>query len=156
MLEDDERRTIAIAITASKFTGQTLAKAFQAVLQQMQQMQREAQTPQGRQSVNKLMNHGASTSTIPIDGNTRLFDRIALKHNVDYAFHKTGPKQYLLFFKSSQADAVTHCLADYTKQTMKKSRKPSIKKGMERLAEDITRKKPREREHRREVAHDDR
>ena len=58
MLEDDERRTIAVSVTATKLTAQTLAKALQKVLQQMRELHRNAQTPQGRQSVKKLMKCG--------------------------------------------------------------------------------------------------
>ena len=29
----------------------------------------------------------------------KLFDRMARRFNVDYAFYKTGPDKYLLFFK---------------------------------------------------------
>jgi len=153
--EDIERRTFAVSVTATKLTGRALAKALEAALRKMQRGRQNAQTPQGRQSVKKLMNHGVSTNSIPLDGETRLFDRVARKYNVDYAFHKTGPKKYLLFFKAGQADAITACFAEYTKRAMTKSRKPSITKRMTRIA-DIERKRPKERERGREVAHVDR
>ena len=53
------------------------------------------------------MNHRASTNSLNLSGDTKLFDRVARKYNVDYAFHKTGPDKYLLFFKAGQADAIT-------------------------------------------------
>ncbi|MDR1467285.1 MAG: PcfB family protein [Oscillospiraceae bacterium] len=155
-MEDVERRTIAISVQATKLTAQTMAKVFQDVLRQIQEMHRKAQTPQGRQSAKKLMNHGVNTSTIPLDGSTRLFDRVARKWNVDYHFRKTGPKKYLLLFKAGQADAITQCLAEYTKRIMRKDRRPSIQ-GQMRQAADIARnRKPQEREHGREAAHGDR
>ena len=70
---------------------------------------RDSQTPHGRQSVKKLMGHGAATNSIELSGDTKAFDWVARKWNVDYAFYKTGPDKYLLFFKSGQADAIT-CL----------------------------------------------
>ena len=155
MLEDDERRTIALSLTASKLTAKTMAKAFQDVLQQIKEMHSKSQTPQGRQSAAKLMNHGVNTNTIPLNGNTRLFDRVARKWNVDYHIRKTGPKKYLLLFKAGQADAITQCLAEYTKRIMRKDRRPSIQ-GQMRQAADVTRKRPREHEHKREAAHGDR
>ena len=100
------------------------------------------------------MGHGVNTNTIPLDGSTRMFDRVARKYNVDYSFHKTGPKKYLLFFKAGQADAITQCFAEYTKRAMRKEQRPSILKRMGRVTEDINRKRPREREHTREGAHD--
>ncbi|MFQ9847585.1 MAG: PcfB family protein [[Clostridium] leptum] len=111
-------------------------------------------TPQGRQSVKKLMNHGVNTSRIPLDGSTRLFDRIARKYNVDYAFRKVGPKQYRLFFKAGQADAITDCFAEYTKRMMKKERQPSVRKQLGRANEAAARQRPREQEHKREIIHD--
>ncbi len=155
MQEDLERRTFAVSATASRLTGRALAKILAAVMRQIRQARSNAQTPQGRQSVDKLMNHRANTNAIPLDGETRLFDRIARKYNVDYAFHKTGPKKYLLFFKAGQADAITQCFAEYTKRAMSKSRKPSLAKNMERLDEKI-RQRPKNREHKREAAHGNR
>ena len=67
--------------------------------------------PHGRQSVKKLMGHGATTNSIELSGDTKAFDRVARKWNVDYAFYKTGPDKYLLFFKSGQADAITACFS---------------------------------------------
>ncbi len=113
MQEDIERRTVAVSVRATKLTGRVLAKALTAVVRKIQKDLREGQTPQGRQSVKKLMNHGVATNSMPLSGDTKLFDRMARKYNVDYAFHKTGPDKYLLFFKSGQADAITACFAEY-------------------------------------------
>ena len=99
MQEDIERRTIAISVTATKLTAQTVAKAFQAVLQKIQREQAKiTEHPQGRQSVKRLTHH-YDAKTMPLDGSTRLFDRIVKeKHlNVDYAFIKT-PLKSMYFF----------------------------------------------------------
>ena len=72
----------------------------------------QAQTPHGKQSVKKLMAHGAATNSVEIEA-PKLFDRAARQWgNVDYAFYKTGPDKYLLFFKAGQADAITACFAE--------------------------------------------
>ena len=157
MQEDLERRTIAISVTASKLTARTIAKALQAALHQIQQAYKNAQTPHGRQSAAKLMNHGANTSTIPLDGSTRLFDRIARKWNVDYSFHKTGHKKYLLLFKSGQADAITACFSEYTRRYMKKAqdrRLPALE-VLRQNAERV-RTNPLEQERNREAVRDER
>ena len=73
----------------------------------IQKERRAHQTPHGRQSVKQLMAHGAATNSIEIAGAPRDFDRVARRWNVDYAFYKTGPEKYLLFFKAGQADAIT-------------------------------------------------
>lgn len=155
MQEDIERRTVAVTITATKLTAKVLARALAAAGRKIQKEYHKAQTPQGRQTVKKLMNHGVSTSSIPLDGDTKLFDRVARKWNVDYAFHKTGPNKYQLFFKAGQADAITACFSEYTKRVMTKERRPSILKNLKQLGEQV-RSKPREHEHKREAAHGDR
>ena len=48
----------------------------------------------------KLMAHGTATNSIELSGDAKSFDRVARKWNVDYAFYKTGPDKYLLFFIS--------------------------------------------------------
>jgi len=154
--EDIERRTVAIAVSASKLTGRVLAAAVRAAMRQMQQQRENAKTLHGRQSVKKLMNHGVNTNTIPLDGDTHLFDKMARKYNVDYSFRKTGPQKYMLFFKAGQADAITQCFSEYSKRAMKKEQRPSILKRMVRITEAIRRKTPRERQHTREAARGDR
>ena len=157
MQEDIDRRTIALAVKASKLTGQVLAKALAAGLRKIQKEHRAGLTPQGKQTVKKLMQHGVSTNTLPLDGDTRLFDRVARKYNVDYAFHKTGPGKYLLFFKAGQADAITACFSEYTKRVMAKAkdRRPPIREQLKRFAE-LVKTRPRQRERAREAAHGDR
>ena len=157
MQEDIERRTVALSVNASKLTGRLLAKVLAAAIRKIQKNYREGQTPQGRQSVKKLMNHKVSTNALPLDGETRLFDRVARKYNVDYAFYKTGPNKHLLFFKAGQADAITACFSEYTKLMMNraKSKRPSILSQIKAFVEK-SRTKPREHEHKREAARNER
>jgi hypothetical protein len=127
MQEDVERRTVAISVSAAKLTGRTLAKAVKMICDKMQEEHRAGQTPHGKQSLKKLMNHGVATNSLPLDGDTKLFDRIARKYNVDYAFHKVGKGKYLLFFKAGQADAITACFSKYSKFVLEKGvKRPSI------------------------------
>lgn len=156
MQEEIERRTIAVAMSGSRITGRALAKALEAALQKIRQSHQKAQTPQGRQSAKKLMNHGVNTNVIPLDGSTRTFDRVARKWNVDYHFRKIGPKKYMLLFKAGQADAITQCFAEYTKRIMRKEQRQSIRGRMGRINDAITRQRPPEHERKREAAHDDR
>ena len=60
------------------------------------------------------MAHGTATNSIELSGDAKSFDRVARKWNVDYAFYKTGPDKYLLFFKAGQADAMTACFSEYS------------------------------------------
>ncbi len=157
MQEDIERRAVALSVNATKLTGRTLAKALMAALHKIQRDYHKAQTPQGKQSVKKLMNHRVATNALPLDGETKLFDRIARKYNVDYAFHKTGPKKYLLFFKAGQSDAITAAFSEYTKLVLGrgKDKHPSILQQLKQFG-DKTQAIPREQQRKREVAHGDR
>ena len=103
--EDVSRRTIAVSIKATKLTGRVLAQ---------EKAHRARQTPHGKQTVRQLMGHGAATNSIEVES-PKDFDRVARKWNVDYAFYKTGPDKYLLFFKSGQADAITACFSEYSR-----------------------------------------
>lgn len=129
--------------------------ALAAVGRKIQKTHREAQTPHGKQSVKKLMAHGAATNSIEVDV-PRQFDRVARKWNVDYAFHQTGPGNYLLFFKAGQADAMTACFAEYSKAVLQKNktRRAPIRDQLKRAAE-LVRQQPK-RERAKEAAREDR
>ena len=77
---------------------------LRAAGRQIAKRHKKAQRPHGRQTVKKLMAHGTSTNSLELSGDTKLFDRVARKWNVDYAFYQTEPGKYLLFFKSGQAE----------------------------------------------------
>ena len=102
------------------------------------------------------MRQGVSTNSLEITGAPQDFDRVARKWYVDYAFYKTGPGHYLLFFKSGQADAITACFSEYSKRVLRKtkSRQVPIREQLDR-AMDYTRKQP-QRVRSKEVAHEDR
>ena len=119
---------------------------------------RARQTPHGRQSVKKLMAHGAAASSIEMTGAPRQFDRVARKWNVDYAFYKTGPDKYLLFFKTGQADAMTACFSEYSRKVLNKtkSRRIPIRDQLKRASEQLSREQPRPKERVQEVTHADR
>jgi len=156
MQEDIERRTVALSISATKLTGRVLAMALAAAMRKIQKEIEKGQTPQGRQPVKKLMRHKADTNAMPLDGDTKLFDRIAKEFEVDYSFHKTGPNKYLLFFKAGQADAITTCFSEYTKRFMAKAKtRPSILEQLKKFGE-LVKSKGREPERTREAARDER
>ena len=104
------------------------------------------------------MAHGVATNSIELSGDTKTFDRVARKWNVDYAFYKAGPDKYLLFFKSGQADAITACFSEYSKKVLNKSKsqrtpiRVQLKQGADQLAKDKSHKKERTKE----VAHENR
>lgn len=143
---------------ASKLTARGLAYVVRAVGRKIAKAHRAKQTPHGKQTVKKLMAHGASTNSLELSGDTKLFDRVARKWNVDYAFYKTGPDKYLLFFKSGQADAMTACFSEYSRKVLdkSKSRRVPIREQLKRAADQLAKEKPRQKERVKEAAHADR
>ena len=107
---------------ASKLTARGLAYVLRAVGRKIAKAHRAKQTPHGKQTVKKLMAHGTSTNSLELSGDTKLFDRVARKWNVDYAFYQTEPGKYLLFFKSGQADAMTACFSEYSRKVLDKAK----------------------------------
>lgn len=157
MQEEVNHKTVAITVKATKVTGRVLLAAVQKYLTHLKKKRVEHFTPQGRQSVKQLMGHRVNTNSIPLDGDTRLFDRVARKYGVDYAFHKVEDGKYLLFFKGGQADAITAAFSDYTKRMMNRQQEksPSILGQLKRLRE-LVREKVPAKERAREAAHEDR
>ena len=158
MQEEVNQRTVALTVKAAKLTGRVLAAAMQKYLAHLKKQRVEGLTPTGKQSVKQLMGHGSSTNSIPLDSGTHLFDRVARKYGVDYAFHKAEPGKYQLFFKAGQADAITAAFAEYTKLVLKRQRRkerPSILAQLKKLREAIRERTP-QRERAREAAHEDR
>lgn len=157
--EDVSRRTIALSIRTGKLSARVLAYALRAAGRKIQKERRAHQPPHGRQSVKKLMAHGAATNSIELTGAPKEFDRVARKWNVDYAFYKTGPDKYLLFFKSGQADAITACFSEYSRRVLDKAKtdRVPIREQLKRAAAEILRQPAPQRKDRvKEAAHEDR
>ena len=145
-------------MNASKLTARSLAYALRAVGRKIAKEYRASKTPHGKQSVKKLMAHGVATNSIELSGDTKTFDRVARKWNVDYAFYKAGPDKYLLFFKSGQADAITACFSEYSKKVLNKSksRRTPIRNQLKQGADQLAKDKPHKRERVKEAAHENR
>ena len=128
-----------------------------AVGRKIRKAYREHQTPHGRQSVKKLMGHGAATNSIELSGDTKAFDRVARKWNVDYAFYKNGDGKYLLFFKSKQADAITACFGEYSRRVLDRprARRVPILERMKRAGE-LVRGRERTQERKKEAVREER
>lgn len=131
---------------------------LRAAGRQIAKRHKKAQRPHGRQSVKKLMGHGATTNSIELSGDTKAFDRVARKWNVDYAFYQVAPDKHLLFFKAGQADAITACFSEYSKQLLKrtKSAKAPIREQIKEAAAEAARQPAQKLERAKEAVHEDR
>ena len=148
--EDISRRSIAISVKTAKLSARALAYVFVNIGRKLS----KHEPPHGKMSVKKLMSHGTAASSIELSGDTALFDRVARKWNIDYAFYKTEPGKYLLFFKSNQADAMTACFAEYSQKVLRREKAENlpIREQIEKAREAISKKerqRVKEREHER-------
>ena len=143
---------------AGKLTARSLAYVLRAVGRKIAKEYRASKTPHGKQTVKKLMAHSGEKNSIELSGDTKQFDRVARKWNVDYAFYQTGPDKYLLFFKSQQADAITACFSEYSKKVLDKTKSQRIPiwEQLKRAAKQIVQHKPRQKERTKEAVHEDR
>lgn len=130
---------------------------LRAAGRQIAKRHKKAQRPHGRQSVKKLMAHGENVNSIEVEA-PKLFDRMARRFHVDYAFYKTGPDKYLLFFKAGQADAMTACFSEYSRKVLSKakSNRVPIREQLKQAADQLSKEKPKQKERAKEVAHEDR
>ena len=146
---------MALSVNTGKLTARTLAQALQAAARKIRQEHKKHQTPHGRQTVKQLMAHGVAISSIEVDA-PRQFDKGARRWNVDYAFYKTGPDKYLLFFKSGQADAITACFSEYSRRVLNNShtRQKPVMEQLKQAGERV-RQQPH-REHTKEAVREDR
>ncbi|MCL2615420.1 MAG: PcfB family protein [Dehalococcoidia bacterium] len=156
MQEQLNRETIAISLKASNLTANTAKKAFMMVLLQMQNRIAKTQTPKGKQSVKQLMNHNVATNTVEITGDTGLFDKVAKKWAVDYAFYQTGEDKYLLLFKSGQTDAITAAFSEYTAKVMQRESdmKRPFKEQFREAEQNVKRERAKHKERTREREHE--
>lgn len=102
------------------------------------------------------MNHHGGKNAMKYVGAPKDFDRIAKEFHVDYAFHKTSPGHYLLFFKADQADAITAAFSKYTEKVMgRRQDRPSILGQLRQFVEQIA-ERPKQKERAREAVKEER
>lgn len=134
--EDIEQKTVALSIKATKLTGRLLAKALAAALRKMRQA-RDA-PHQGKQTVKQLAKQNAGLTNIEItDGNIKSFERVARKYGVDFALKRDNgsPPKWLVFFKARDADALTAAFTEFSRDTLKKTQRPSVLEAMRSFKE---------------------
>ena len=125
MQEEIEKKTIALAISGSKITGRTLAKAISVYLNH-----RKGKLPDlkhGRQTIRDLMKHNTALSNIEItDKNIRSFESTAKKYGIDFALKKDN---------SEKPDVLTMAFNEYSQKILKQKEKPSVRQAIRKLAE---------------------
>lgn len=134
MQEEVEQKVVTLVINCTKLTEQELKKALCKLLQTLKE-QRRTHQPHGKMSVKKLAAQNKGLQSIEVtDQNIGSFNRIARKYGIDFApFKAKGQDRYLVFFKGQDADAMTAAFKEYTAQTMKKHRRPSVQAALARF-----------------------
>lgn len=136
MQEEVRDKSVALVIKVGKTGAKLTAELLKAAIQHYQ---KQANAPtQGKQSVKSLVKQGAGVQNIEItDKNIKSFERVARKYGVDFALKKDPAQgRYLVFFKARDADALNAAFAEYTAQTLNRTKeKPSLMKQLSHFKE---------------------
>ena len=142
MQEEIENRTVNLAITMTRLTGNTIAAGIKTYLNHRskvknQKLAKAVEGPHGKMTVKELIGKEQGVSSIPLDDSRiREFERSARKYGVDFAVTKDKtkvPPKYTIFFKARDADALTAIVEDYTQKQLRRKEMPSLLKQLTKL-----------------------
>ncbi len=139
--EEVNQKAVAISVKATKLTGRLLAKVIAAALRKMQQA-RDA-PHHGKQTVKQLARQNAGMQSIEItDDNIGSFEKYARKYGVDFALKRDNgsPPKWMVFFKARDADALTAAFTEFSRDTLKRVSRPSVRESMRNFKELIQHK----------------
>ena len=139
--EEVNQKAVAISVKATKLTGRLLAKVIAAALRKMRQA-RDA-PHHGKQTVKQLARQNAGMQSIEItDDNIRSFEKYARKYGVDFALKRDNgsPPKWMVFFKARDTDALTAAFTEFSRDTLKRESRPSVREAMRSLKELIQHK----------------
>ena len=108
----------------------------------------------GDNTLKQLAGKDGSANSIEVTGRIRSFERIAQKYQIRYHIEKEvgiEPPKWTVYFKASQADALTAAFKEYTRKELAREGKPSLLKqlaeNVKELGQNIVRPKVRNKEH---------
>ena len=139
--EEVNQKAVAISVKATKLTGRLLAKVIAAALRKMRQA-RDA-PHHGKQTVKQLARQNAGMQSIEItDDNIGSFEKYARKYGVDFALKRDNgsPPKWMVFFKARDADALTAAFTEFSRNTLKRVSRPSVREAMRSFKELIQHK----------------
>lgn len=132
MQEEVEQKVVSLVVDCGKLGEQELRKALAKLVEQMkashQKHQYNKANPHGKMTVKQLAAKDKGLQSIEVtDKNIGSFNRIARKYGIDFApFKVKGENRYMVFFKASDADAMTAAFKEYTAKQVKKTERPSV------------------------------
>ena len=139
-MQDEVRdKSVALAITVGKHGGRLTADLLKWAIRRYLTDSKNPKVKHGKQTVKELVGQNAGVQNIEITGkNIRSFERVARKYGVDFALKKVPDEgKYLVFFKARDADALSAAFAEYTANTVRRSKKPSLRKQLRRFMEQV-------------------
>ena len=167
MQEEVENKVVLIIQGTSRLTANVLKSAMAKALADMKQKHEKkaakkeakkeaakAEGPHGQMTVKELAAKDRGLTSVEVSDDTvGSFNKIARKYGVDFApFKVKGANKYVVFFKAPDGDAMNAAFDEYTRETVKKSSRPSVMKALAHIkgmirtpVKDKTRKKVPER-----------
>ena len=162
MQEEVNDRTISLCVQCTKMTGRILKALVRKALKELdkprqkavqekqaerkgraqekgrakERKRQEKSQPQGKQTMKQLMAKGSQLTNIRItDDNIKSFDRVARKYGIDYSLKRdnsVSPPKYMVFFRAKDVDVMTAAFREYAGVSVKKNRKPSVRKKLQK------------------------
>ena len=170
MQEEVDEKTMALVISGGKISAGILKDALARYVRRVEERRRMTRTEKreekraeraaaekakenefhpGKKSLNSMMKEGSQLSNIEItDKNIRSFEKVARKYSIDYSLKKdksVDPPKYLVFFRAKDVDVMTAAFKEYTGVTLKKSRKVSIRKRLQKAIQRSAKHREREK-----------
>lgn len=162
MQEEVNDKTISLCVQCTKMTGSVLKALMRKALKELdkprqnviekkqaerkgraqekgkakERKRQEKKQPHGKQTMKQLMADGSQLTNILItDDNIKSFDRVARKYGIDYSLKRDSsvkPPKYMVFFRAKDVDVMTAAFKDYAGVAVKKNRKPSVRKQLQK------------------------
>ena len=166
MQEEVDEKTMALVISGGKISAGILKDALARYVRHVEERRRLTRTEKraeraaaqkakenefhpGKKSLNSMMKEGSQLTNIEItDKNIKSFEKVARKYSIDYSLKKdksVDPPKYLVFFRAKDVDVMTAAFKEYTGVTLKKSRKVSIRKRLQKAIQRSAKHREREK-----------
>jgi len=144
--DEIENRVLTLVVSGGKFTGRTFLKAVSAYLRshdQKKQVKKQLKVTKkqdkaqrqsedgGKKTLKELMRQGKTLDSIDVDSfETRAFEKIARRYNVNYAVKMDkGTGKYYIFFKSKDTGTLNTVFREYA--AAMQQRKDKVAKAKE-------------------------
>ena len=146
MQEEVNDKTIALSVKTAKLTGTMLKAVLRKFLEEQAKAKQKSKTKSaepkhGKQTMKQLMKQNTPLTGIEVtDGNIKSFEKVARKYGIDFSLKRDAsedPPKYIIFFKAKDIDVMTAAFKEYTKNDLKKTNKPSLRKRLAKAIETV-------------------